>query len=85
MKQIIFLAAVLTALIPLQSKSQGCSDAGFCTMGTLKPHSESDTSYRHSVKLSFSYGIGEQNTKITQVIPEFELLPLFRFRCRVLA
>ncbi|HLG36379.1 MAG TPA: hypothetical protein VI757_15990, partial [Bacteroidia bacterium] len=73
MKQIIFLAVVLTFFIPLKSKSQGCSDVGFCTIGTLKPQSESDSAYRHSATLSFSFGIGDEKTKIYQVIPELEL------------
>lgn len=70
MKQIISLAVALTFFIPLQSKSQGCSDAGFCTMGTLKPQTESDTAYKHSASLSFSFGIGDEKVKIIQIIPE---------------
>ena len=52
--------------------SQGCSDAGFCTMGNLKPQSDVDTTYKHSASLSLSYGIGEQNTTIVLIIPELE-------------
>lgn len=50
--------------------SQGCSDAGFCTIGALKPQQNADSIYRHQFNLSLSYGIGEQGTVILQAIPE---------------
>ncbi|MEP7263313.1 MAG: hypothetical protein ABI772_02380 [Bacteroidota bacterium] len=55
-----------------QVKSQGCSDAGFCTMGALQPQQLSDTLYKNIFKLALSYGQGEQGTTIIQTIPECE-------------
>ncbi len=54
------------------SFSQGCSDAGFCSIGTLKPLLQNDTIYRQKAKLTFSYGNGEKNTSVFQIIPEME-------------
>lgn len=51
--------------------AQGCSDAGFCTAGTLRPQETKDTVYKHAFKLSVNVGIGEQSTTILQAIPEF--------------
>lgn len=72
MKKIILRAVICIYFIPLHAKSQGCSDAGFCTIGNLKPQSVVDTSFKHSASLSFTYGIGEQKTNIIQIIPELE-------------
>ena len=58
-----------------QARSQGCSDAGFCTIGSLQPQLLSDTAFKNTFKLSLSYGQGEQGVTIFQTIPEFE----FRF------
>ncbi len=55
------------------SNSQGCSDAGFCTMGALNPTNNVDSSFRHKAKLSFSYGVGEQSTSHLHIIPELQL------------
>ncbi|MBK5284548.1 MAG: hypothetical protein JJE25_04040 [Bacteroidia bacterium] len=73
MKKAIFLVSVCFLFIHFNAKSQGCSDAGFCTMGALKPQSEGDTAFRHNAKLSFSFGKGEQGTSIIQIIPEIEM------------
>lgn len=67
---IIFSVAII--FISFNGYSQGCSDAGFCTMGSLQPMQNSDSTYRHTFKLNFSNGIGEQDTKHPQIIPEFE-------------
>ena len=72
MKKIILFISVLFFFPVHQVNSQGCSDAGFCTMGNLKPQSEADTSFNHSASVSFSYGIGEQKTTIYQIISEIE-------------
>ena len=71
MKKIFFLFAVFV-LIHHQAKSQGCSDAGFCTIGTLQPQQLSDTIFKNNFKLTLSYGQGEQGVTIFQTIPEFE-------------
>lgn len=59
------------------SKAQGCSDAGFCTIGGLAhqemPDSTQTRNFKNSAKLSFSYGLGEQNTSIYQIITDAEI------------
>ncbi len=52
-----------------KAQSQGCSDAGFCTAGGIKPLSNID-SIRNSLGFTFGFGIGEQGTLI--LTPQFE-------------
>jgi hypothetical protein len=55
------------------STAQGCSDAGVCTMGTMRSAThDRDTSAYASVTLTPSYGAGEQGVAIVQVLPEVE-------------
>ena len=55
------------------STSQGCSDAGVCTMGTMRSTThELDSSARGFISISTSYGAGEQGVSIMQVVPEVE-------------
>ncbi len=51
--------------------AQGCSDAGFCSVGSPHP-SVMDTFYRHQLKATISYGAGEQGVSILQFIPEWQ-------------
>ena len=69
-KRVVFTIILLS--ISIKSFSQGCSDAGFCTIGSLNPSMPSDTSFKHVAKLSFSYGIGEQSTTHIHLIPELD-------------
>ena len=59
-------------LMYVQSFSQGCSDAGFCTMGSLKSTMADGSPFKHRAKLLFGFGSGEQKTKHADVIAEFE-------------
>lgn len=59
MKRFI-LATVLILAIKL-CFSQGCSDAGFCSLGALKDVNLNSTS-KHSIDIGSNIGIGEQNT-----------------------
>ena len=72
MKKILILMTSLLITVHQQVKSQGCSDAGLCTIGALQPQQPSDTTLKYNLKLGFSYGQGEQGTTIFQTIPEFE-------------
>ena len=72
MNKKIIPAFSILFLLYVQSFSQGCSDAGFCTMGSLKSSMADGTPYKHRVKLLFGFGSGEQKTKHVDVIPEFE-------------
>lgn len=70
MKNII-LFFVFT-LILRDSKSQGCSDAGFCSVGTLQSEQFNQTALKNNFKFTATYGQGEQGTTVFQTIPEFE-------------
>jgi hypothetical protein len=62
-----FLFLVLALSLPLFSFSQGCSDAGFCTMGAMKPdqpYSKKIAIRLQSAELSFYRG----TTSLTPVI-----------------
>ena len=53
-----YYLCVLLATLPIFLHAQGCSDAGFCTVNSLKPHSTSDSAnvYKNQLKAGFSYG-----------------------------
>lgn len=57
-----------------QLAAQGCSDAGICT-APAQPGTEgaTDSLRQHLVKLTGSWGIGEQGVSVFQVVPEAEL------------
>ncbi len=45
--------------------SQGCSDAGFCTIGSLKPgHSDFGDSKKQKLSFLFSNGVGDENVYV---------------------
>jgi len=53
--------------------SQGCSDAGFCTVPTLKTISKIDSAVRmmNYMKLGISYGIAQYNVSIVSPFVEY--------------
>ncbi len=61
------IAVFATMMLATTARSQGCSDAGFCTAGALQHSSNgivADSSNRSSLALSFTAGSGEQATAI---------------------
>lgn len=70
---LLFCLLTFGILFTNNSYSQGCSDAGFCTMGSLQPAEVADSVHRQHFKITFSYGAGEEDVVIMQVIPELEL------------
>lgn len=65
--------AMLILGSPAIIRAQGCSDAGVCTMGTMRSAThDRDTSAYASVTLTPSFGAGEQGVAIVQVLPEVE-------------
>lgn len=73
MKSRLCIAFIAFIFHSQTSNAQGCSDAGFCTMGALSPTNSVDSSYQHKAKLSFSYGVGEQSTTHFHITPELQL------------
>lgn len=65
------------ACLSVRVGAQGCSDAGVCTMGAMHTApAAADTSAslpRSSVKLAYSFGVGEQGVHISQLTPELNL------------
>ncbi|MFM9946296.1 MAG: hypothetical protein ACKVQB_13780 [Bacteroidia bacterium] len=66
MKKIFKVLILLTAFYKAQS--QGCSDAGFCTAGSIKPTSANQID--NSFGFTLGYGLGEQKTHV--ITPQFE-------------
>lgn len=50
--------------------SQGCSDAGFCSLGILK-NNASGTGNKYSIAIGANYGVGEQNTSTVNPYLEY--------------
>lgn len=61
----------LTVLISLNAFAQGCSDAGFCSLGVLK-NNVSDSA-RHSLSFGLNYGLGEQKTSTVNPYIEYNV------------
>lgn len=66
MKQILLLFTIVT-IISVQSRSQGCSDAGFCSIHAIKNNTaapvEKDDN-NNDIAIGFSFGKGERNTSV---------------------
>jgi len=71
MKYLIVLA--LSALTVTQGYAQGCSDAGFCSLGVLKNYTESPA--RHTLSIGSSYGLGEGSTSTINPYLEYGVKP----------
>lgn len=74
-RNVILIAMLITMLIAANTSStaQGCSDAGVCTMGTMRSTTlEPDSAAGGIVSLTTSYGVGEKGVSIVQVLPEVE-------------
>ena len=65
----LILMLILSLCIAYNAQSQGCSDAGFCTAGNIKPLGNND-SMKNSIGFSVNYSIGEHGTTI--ISPQFE-------------
>jgi hypothetical protein len=73
MKRFLFIIAILSIfLIKNKVAAQGCSDAGFCSVGSLQPMAVVDSFYRHQLQATISYGSGEQGVSVLQFIPEWQ-------------
>lgn len=68
MKIITITTIFLATLVATQSNAQGCSDAGFCTVGALKG---TTTNKQNSIAISTAISSGENGTSI--IAPQLEL------------
>ncbi|MEZ0540331.1 hypothetical protein [Fibrella arboris] len=55
------LLLIQLSLVQLPARAQGCSDAGFCTIGTLKQHGSADDAYDQTLTLLLPVGIGDES------------------------
>ncbi|SMP26949.1 hypothetical protein [Chryseobacterium profundimaris] len=60
------LLSIFLMTIPGFLHAQGCSDAGFCTVNSLKPHNSADSSnvYKNELKAGFSLGNADNSVTV---------------------
>ena len=51
--------------------SQGCSDAGFCSIGSIK--NSANSSSKNSLSFGAAFGIGEQSVFVTTPYLQYDL------------
>ena len=66
----LFMVCLLTGVYN-QSVAQGCSDAGFCTIGALKQHSSQDT-IKAKQQLGFSTAVGLGDESVLVITPAIQ-------------
>ncbi len=66
MKISLVIILLFTSLLSVsKSNAQGCSDAGFCTVGNMNQHSpDSYTKYKQKLTLILSNGIGDESVYV---------------------
>jgi hypothetical protein len=85
----IYLCFIAMA-ISYNSYAQGCSDAGFCSLGALKNHisdSSASSPKNHALDFGLNYGLGEQNTSTINAYAEYlvKFSPQFSFQSKLTA
>jgi hypothetical protein len=66
-------------------RSQGCSDAGFCSIHSLKPADESDSKFKNNFSIGISYGRGDNKINVVNPFIEYtrEVSSLFSISGKV--
>ncbi|MBL0340025.1 MAG: hypothetical protein IPP71_03365 [Bacteroidetes bacterium] len=65
MKFFLSSLLILIALVPLRLNGQGCSDAGFCSIGDLKTQlTQTDANHKNAIAPGASLGIGLEGTLV---------------------
>ena len=65
MKKIIATIFLFSTLISTNNIAQGCSDAGFCTMGSIKHNSNvDDEKYKQKLGIILTNGIGDEDVYV---------------------
>lgn len=76
MKPIIFVKTgmlVLTFSIAFLAEGQGCSDAGFCTLGSFKHGPATEKNYKHRLSVQLPVGTGDENVFVLAPALQYEL------------
>lgn len=86
----LFFLFVITVVMSYKAFSQGCSDAGFCSLGVLKNNTNDSVTLRnkkHVIDIGANYGLGEQNTSTINSYLEylFNLNSRFSFQSKLTA
>jgi hypothetical protein len=68
MKKVIF---ILANLVFGMTYSQGCSDAGFCTLANFKPMSTKEKPLENTIKAGISVGGADHNITIVSIYKEY--------------
>lgn len=74
MKPLFLLTIIIT--MSLEGYAQGCSDAGFCSLGVLKNHiqdSAATMQKRHAIDFGANYGLGEENTSTINTYLQYQV------------
>ena len=74
-----FLLVLISIALSPALHSQGCSDAGFCSLGILKNNAPG-TGKKYSIAIGASYGAGEQNTSSFNPYLEYSVKANKNFR-----
>lgn len=68
------LLTILIGYTTVQSASaQGCSDAGFCSIGSFKHQQADESSSRHKLGFQFSNGIGDESVYVFTPAIQYDL------------
>ena len=70
MRIVLFLS--LGVFLFGNAQGQGCSDAGFCTAGSINAGHKIDSLLKRELSLGISYSKGEQLVNILQVLPQLD-------------
>jgi hypothetical protein len=65
---------IIAMAISFESYAQGCSDAGFCSLGALKNHIDDTVSSiqkKHAIDFGLNYGLGEEKTSTINAYAEY--------------
>ena len=68
---LLFFCFTIVFAITKNLKAQGCSDAGFCSIHSLKPDEHTESVLLNQVKAGISYGRGENSVKIISPYLEY--------------
>jgi len=64
LNRFLIICLILIGLQINNSYSQGCSDAGFCTINSLKPEMLHSESLKNKIKLGVSYGKADNSVNV---------------------
>ncbi|WP_153797286.1 hypothetical protein [Foetidibacter luteolus] len=70
MKYVIFILLLATGA--MQARAQGCSDAGFCSIGVLKNNTHPGGKVSRQLNIGAGYGLGQENTSIINPYVEYQ-------------